>query len=289
MKLFILLGVLTCFIFFLIFLSNIVYRQRISDMDKYVLRNSDIFFEPNVLKNINTKIKLYNIHNQTIRNHLLQLKNKSCKNPSHKTYHDCVESMWDAKKSKDTTCVLSHLHLLTVGLRKNINFKTLEPNDVGINTYKEFKKTLEDNLEYVCAVTPLRFMDSFMTNITHYSNDSNEKLLAHQIRLILTYEKLSRFKNCDLTETTIYDTIQFSSPTILFKSGNPDMWKNVHIRDIIPFIKSYGYLHKMYISILKNLMSDENSITFQFNLQNSKPVYNAITGIKRHQQNNNSY
>ena len=288
MKLFILLGVLTCFIFILIFLSNIVYRQRISDMDKYVLRNSDIFFEPNVLKNKITKIKLYNIHNQTIRNHLLQLKNRSCKNPSHKSYHDCVDSMWDAKKSQDTTCVLSHLHLLTVSLRKNIKFNTLEPNDIGKEYYKEFKKTLEDNLEYVCAVTPLRFMDSFMTNITHYSNDSNEKLLAHQIRLILTYEKLSRFKKCKLTETTAYDTFQFSSKTIKFKSGNPDMWINVHIRDIIPFIKSYNYLHQMYISILKNLMSDENSITFQFNSRNSKPVYKVITGINKDEQNHNN-
>jgi hypothetical protein len=281
MELFILLGVLVLFILFLIFISNMIYRQRTSDMDKYVLRNSDIFFEPNVLKNKNTKIKLYNIHNQTIRNHLIQLKNKSCKNSSHKSYHDCVDSMWDAKKSQDTTCVLSHLHLLTVSLRKNINFRTLEPNDVGKKDYHEFKKILYDNLEYVCAVTPLKFMDSFMTNITHYSNDSNEKLLAHQIRLILTYEKLSRFKNCKLTETTIYDALQFSSPIIRFKSGNPDIWKNVHIRDIIPFIKSYKYLHKMYISILKNLMSDENSITFQFNLKNSKPVYNVITGINK--------
>ena len=82
MELFILLGVLVLFILLFIFISNMIYRQRTSDMDKYVLRNSDIFFEPNVLKNKNTKIKLYNIHNQSIRNHLLQLKKKSCKNPS---------------------------------------------------------------------------------------------------------------------------------------------------------------------------------------------------------------
>ena len=270
------LSIVVFLLFLLILLINQIHVERFPEMDKYVLRNSDMFFEPNVINNKRLKVKLYRIHERTIKKHLTQLKEKACKNPSHKTYHECVKSMWDAKKTKDNTCVLSSLHLLTVSLRHNIEFKTLETNELGKKRYKEFRKLLEDNLDYVCAVTPLRFMDSFMTNITHYSDDTNERLLAHQIRLILTYEKLSRFKNCRLTEETGFDTEEFSSSTILFKTGNPDIWRNVMIRDIIPSIKSHKVLHRMYISILRNLMSDEDSVAFQFNVNNPRPVYDVI-------------
>lgn len=271
-----LLLILVIFILIIVF-SYFMHKKinniKLSKLDKYVIyMNTPEYFDVTIMKDKKLQDKFYTKHKDKTHLKLMNLKKQSCKNPLHKTYRDCIHYMWEAKKTKDTSCVLSHLHLLTVKLRHNINFQTLEGNRKGNEYFKEFEKLLIDNLEYVCAVTPIRFIQSFLTNYTHYSKDSIGKLLAHQIQLIINYEMLSSYKQCGLEITNnkiiidqYHDTINFENPI--------DIWRNINVRDIIPSLKKYPILYKLYVYVVKSVLLQENTIAHQINVNNSNLRY----------------
>lgn len=266
-------GIFILIIVFSYFMHKKINNMKLSKLEKYVIfMNTPEYFNVKVLKDKKLQEQFYAKHKDNTHTKLMNLKKQSCKNPLHKTYRDCIHYMWEAKKTKDTSCVLSHLHLLTVKLRHNIDFKTLEGNHKGHEYFKEFEKLLIDNLEYVCSVAPIRYIQSFLTNYTHYSKDSIEKLLSHHIQLIINYEMLSSYKKCGLETTNkniiidqYHDTINFENPI--------DIWRNINVRDIIPSLRMYPILYELYVYVIKSVLLQENTIAHQINVNESNLRY----------------
>lgn len=256
------------------FLYEKVKNMKLLKLEKYVIcMNTPEYFDVKILKDKKLQDQFFTTHKDRTHIKLMNLKQKSCKNPLHKTYRDCIHYIWEAKKTKDTSCALSYLHLLTVKLRHNIDFKTFEVNRQGQEYFKQFEKLLIDNLEFVCSVTPLRFIQSFLTNYTHHSKDSIEKLLAHQIQLIINYEMLSSYKKCDLDVTNNTIIIDQYHSKINFKERAVDIWRNINVRDITPSLKKYPVLYELYVYVIKSVLLQENTIAHQINVNEQNLLY----------------